>query len=82
MDPVIGDVVTVHGLQGRAELNGQIGTLVSFDSDKGRWQIQLEAEVVSIKPGTSEIENIPRRAPELAVDCTVDPCCLVSYDRS
>ncbi len=51
--PVVGDVVVVHGLQGRAELNGQTGTLLSFDAGKGRWAIQLAAETVSIKPGTS-----------------------------
>ena len=50
--PVVGDVVVVHGLQGRAELNGQTGTLVSFDAGKRRWTIQLAAETVSIKPGT------------------------------
>ena len=50
--PVVGDVVVVHGLQGRAELNGQTGTLLSFDAGKGRWAIQLAAQTVSIKPGT------------------------------
>ena len=51
--PVVGDVVLVHGLQGRAELNGQTGTLLSFDAGQGRWAIQLAAETVSaIKPGT------------------------------
>jgi hypothetical protein len=50
--PVVGDVVVVHGLQGRAELNGHAGTLLSFDAGKGRWAIQLAAEMVSIKPGT------------------------------
>jgi hypothetical protein len=49
----VGDVVAVHGLQGRAELNGQTGTLLSFDAGKGRWAIQLAAETVLIKPGTT-----------------------------
>jgi hypothetical protein len=48
----MGDVVVVHRLQRRAELNGQTGTLLSFDADKGRWAIQLAAETVTIKPGT------------------------------
>ncbi len=49
---VVGDMVVVHALQGRAELNGQTGTLLSFDAGKGRWAIHLAAETVSIKPGT------------------------------
>ena len=49
---IAGDVVVVHGLQGRAELNGQTGTLLSFDAGKGRWAIHLAAETISIKPGT------------------------------
>jgi hypothetical protein len=53
ISPVVGgDVVVVHGLQGRAELNGQMGTLLSFDVGKGRWAIQLAAETVSVKPDT------------------------------
>ena len=52
MPPVVGDVVVVHGLQGRAELNGQTGTLLSFDAGQGRWAIRLAGENVSIKPGT------------------------------
>ncbi len=55
MPPVVGDVVTLHGLQGRAELNGQTGTLLSFDVGKGRWAIQLAAETVLIKPGTIDM---------------------------
>ncbi len=51
----MGDEVVVHGLQGRAESNGQTGTLLSFDAGKGRWTVQLAAsgETVSIKPGTT-----------------------------
>ena len=53
--PVVGDVVVVHGLQRRAELNGQTGTLLSFDAGKGRWAIHLAAETISIKPGTIDM---------------------------
>ncbi len=48
----VGDTVMVHGLQGRAELNGQRGTLLSFDAGKNRWEIQLASERALIKPGT------------------------------
>jgi hypothetical protein len=51
---VVGDIIVVHGLQGRTELNGLAGTLVSFDAAKGRWAVQLAAEIVSIKSGTSD----------------------------
>ncbi len=47
----VGDVVVVHELQRRAELNGQTGTPLSFDASKGRWTVQLAAEIISIKPG-------------------------------
>jgi hypothetical protein len=49
--PIVGDVVVVLGLQRRAELNGQTGTLLSFDASKGRWAIQLAEETVLIKSG-------------------------------
>ena len=56
MPVAMGDVVVVHGLQGRAELNGCKGTLRSFDSIKGRWAVQLPtAEAVLIKPGTNRL---------------------------
>ena len=51
--PFVGDVVVVHELQRRAELNGQTGTLLSFDASKGLWTVQLAAEIISIKPGTT-----------------------------
>ncbi len=38
---VVGDMVEVHGLKRRAELNGQTGTLRSFEAGKGRWVIRL-----------------------------------------
>jgi hypothetical protein len=50
--PVVGDVVVLHGLQRRTELNGQTGTLLSFDAGQGRWAIQLAVETISIKPST------------------------------
>ena len=51
--PIVGDVVVMHGLQRRAELNDQTGTLLSFDASKGRWAIQLAAETVLIKSGST-----------------------------
>ena len=32
----------IHGLEGRPELNGQIGTVAKFDETKGRYAVQLE----------------------------------------
>ena len=45
-----GDVVRLHGLQRRVELNGLSGTLVVCDAGKGCWEIQLAAERVLAKP--------------------------------
>ncbi len=47
----VGHKVTLHRLQGRVDLNGQEGTLVSFVPERNRWNVQLAAEIVSIKPG-------------------------------
>lgn len=56
--PMVGGVVVIHGLQRRAELNGQTGTLLSFDAGKGRWAVQLAAEIISIKTGTGMLHSV------------------------
>ncbi len=70
---VVGDMVVVHGLQGRVELNGQTGTLLSFDAGKGRWAIHLAAETISIKPGTIDILHQIYFAPLLTM-CSYTNC--------
>ncbi len=48
----VGDVVALHGLQARPELNSQAGTLLSFDASTARWQVSVFGlpEPVAIKP--------------------------------
>jgi hypothetical protein len=56
----VGDVVVIHGLRTHDELNGQQGTLVSFDATKGRWTLQLavDARPVSIAPGNVQQQPV------------------------
>ena len=43
----VGDHVELLLLQGRPEYNGKCGTLVSFDAETGRWQVQLRLYTLS-----------------------------------
>ena len=43
---VAGIRVRLAGLEAFVELNGQQGTLLSFDEQRGRWQVRLESGLV------------------------------------
>jgi len=36
-----GEEVKIQGIKAKPELNGLMGTLIAFDAEKGRWQVQL-----------------------------------------
>jgi hypothetical protein len=40
--PLLGSRVIINGLVAKPELNGRRGTAVSFDSDKGRYSVELD----------------------------------------
>ncbi len=42
--------MVTNGLVAKAELNGRTGTAVSFDDDEGRYFVQLDDTLFSIKP--------------------------------
>ena len=43
--------VEIVGLQGRPELNGRVGTPISFDAAKGRYKVKLhDDEMLAVKP--------------------------------
>lgn len=47
-----GQSVTLAGLKGRPELNGEPGVALLFDKDSGRWQVRLRnGEAVKVRPG-------------------------------
>ena len=47
----IGNTVEIVGLQGRPELNGRLGTPISFDAAKGRYKVRLhDDEMLAVKP--------------------------------
>ena len=45
----VGDVVSVHALIGRPELNGHIGRVRGYDKVKGRYAVKLASESVLLK---------------------------------
>jgi hypothetical protein len=48
---LLGKRVIIKGLAAKPELNGRIGTAVSFDDDKGRYSVELhETSSFMIKP--------------------------------
>ena len=49
------ELVTLRNLQQRPSLNGRVGRCVAWMKERGRWRVDLDDEVVCIKP-----ENISR----------------------
>jgi len=49
--------VQLHGLTQRSEINGKIGVLLAFDSDRGRWQVRCSglADTLRCKPSNLRI---------------------------
>ena len=45
-----GTCVTVRSVQAKPQLNGQRGTITSFDREVGRFVVQLSSETVKLKP--------------------------------
>jgi ubiquitin len=50
MPPLLGSRVVINGLVAKPELNGRTGTAVRFDSDKGRYSVELFDTSFMIKP--------------------------------
>ena len=52
-----GTSMQLTGLRARPELNGQEGTLVVFDTFKGRWSFEVDStgEVLSVKEDNLEL---------------------------
>merc|ERR1712018_1075368 len=42
--------VVVHGLSKSPEHNGKPGKILSFDSDKGRYEVDLDGNTLSLRP--------------------------------
>eukprot|EP00966_Prymnesium_polylepis_P187160 4338439-Prymnesium_polylepis.1 len=54
--PPTGARITVRGLAGRPEFNGQSGTVLSWDGDKGRAGVKLDSgEKLSLKPANIDL---------------------------
>jgi curved DNA-binding protein CbpA len=45
-----GTMVTIHGLQSAAHLNGETATVVDYDQVKDRYVVNVEGESVALKP--------------------------------
>ena len=62
--------VLISGLDGRPELNGTHGTIISFDEDKGRFAVKLSSsnEKVLLQPANLADEPAPKPPAALEVD--------------
>lgn len=49
-----GDRVLIHSLKGRADLNGNTGSVLSFEEGKGRYAVRVGRESVLLKPSNLE----------------------------
>jgi hypothetical protein len=49
----VGDLALVHGIVARPELNGQLGLVLSFDAERGRFAVRLMdgTSSLALKPG-------------------------------
>ena len=58
-EKVPGTKARLQGLKAKPELNGQEGTLLSFDKIKGRWQTLLSSGIsVQVKPENLEVNDV------------------------
>eukprot|EP00931_Biecheleriopsis_adriatica_P054728 TRINITY_DN32237_c0_g1_i1.p1 TRINITY_DN32237_c0_g1~~TRINITY_DN32237_c0_g1_i1.p1 ORF type:complete len:231 (+),score=35.56 TRINITY_DN32237_c0_g1_i1:92-784(+) len=56
----IGTTVHVKGLEQAVALNGRRGSLLNFDSESGRWQVDLgDGTVKAIRPDNLQVETSP-----------------------
>merc|ERR1719401_736171 len=53
-----GSRVRVQGLKGRPELNSQIGTVLRFVADRGRWEVQIDGAAKNAAPLGLKEENL------------------------
>ena len=44
-----GQQVVIHSLKGRAELNGKVGRILSYDDAKGRYAVHVQDESFLLK---------------------------------
>lgn len=57
-----GDAVCLVGLQSFAKLNGQHGTLLSYDDERKRWQVELKDGVRNVL--VSNLSRKPQATPQ------------------
>jgi len=56
---VPGSSVCVRGLQGRPELNGQVGTVVQWDDSEARWKVRMEdGSGKMLKPANLQVRTV------------------------
>jgi len=55
--PRLGESVRIFGLLTRPELNGSCGVLRGFDADRGRWQVQVGGQMLSLKRSNLQLES-------------------------
>lgn len=53
----VGDLVELHGLVKRPELNGRLCTLACFHNDMGRWQLQIDGVTEVVRARASNLRR-------------------------
>ena len=54
----VGQSVKIVGLASRADLNGSVGVLTTFDTEKDRWGVQLEGDKRCLAVKTSNLLQV------------------------
>jgi len=77
-----GDEVEAHSLQGRPELNGQIGHVLLFDEKSGRYGVKFESELtgVKLKPGNLTVLSRAAAAAAPAAASTCREICVAQFE--
>lgn len=77
-----GDEVEAHSLQGRPELNGQIGHVLLFDEKSGRYGVKFKSELtgVKLKPGNLTVLSRAAAAAAPAAASTCREICVAQFE--
>jgi hypothetical protein len=78
MATMVGEAVILSGLRATPELNGCVGTCVSFDAARGRYHVRVDGRdgLLSLKPDNLGVVREPEVAvgvPEVAIGVPVAP---------
>jgi hypothetical protein len=62
----VGDWVSISSLQKRPEMNGKVGKVTSYDSDRSRYHVLLQGRLLSVHPRNLRVCDPPSDEPPRA----------------